>query len=115
MSKKYCIVIADYKTSFTDPLKIQKGDKLKTEDRESDWPGWIWCITKDRKEGWVPQNYLDIDGDWGYALQDYNATELTVSLGEELIIEKQESGWIWVSDEEGNKGWIPLQNVKIIK
>ena len=46
-------------------------------------------------------------------LQDYEATELTVFIGDELVIEKEESGWVWVSNVEGKKGWIPLKIIKI--
>ena len=46
-------------------------------------------------------------------LQDYEATELNVSTGEELKIEKEESGWVWVSNKEGKQGWVPLINIKI--
>ncbi len=46
-------------------------------------------------------------------IQNYEATELNVSVGEELVIEKEESGWIWVSNQEKKKGWVPMKNVAI--
>ena len=49
----------------------------------------------------------------GIMLQDYEATELAVSIGEELKIEKEESGWVWVTNKEGKKGWVPLENIII--
>jgi uncharacterized protein YgiM (DUF1202 family) len=114
MNKKFCEVITDYKTPFPDPLRLQKGNVVKVEEKESEWPGWIWCITKEGKKGWVPNSYLDIQGKNAKLLQDYDATELTITIGEELTIENQESGWVWVSNKEGKKGWVPIRNVKIL-
>ncbi|MFX1346324.1 MAG: SH3 domain-containing protein [Promethearchaeota archaeon] len=115
MKKKYCKVIADYKTPFPDPLKLQKYDVVRTEEKESEWPGWVWCISKEGKEGWIPNNYLDIQGNIAKLNQNYDATELTVTLGEELIIENQESGWVWVSNKEGKRGWVPLKNIQLLE
>ncbi|MHA2010302.1 MAG: SH3 domain-containing protein [Promethearchaeota archaeon] len=115
MIHKKCKVIAEYNSSFPEPLIIQKGEELKVVDRHSEWPGWIWCINRNNQEGWVPRNYIKLRNDVCIALQDYDATELSVSIDDELIIEYQESGWIWVTNKEGNKGWVPLQNVEIIK
>ena len=115
MKKKSCKVIADYKSPFPDPLKLQKGNAVHVEEKESEWPGWIWCISKEGNQGWAPYNYLEIQGKNATVLQDYDATELTVTLGEELIIEDQESGWVWVSNKEGKRGWVPIKNVKILE
>jgi len=112
---KPCRVIADYESPFSDPLKLHEGDVVQIEEKESEWTGWIWCISKEGKQGWTPNNYLEIQGKNAKLLQDYDATELTVTIGEELIIGKQESGWIWVSNKEGKKGWVPLKNVKLLE
>jgi len=110
---KFCRVISDYKSPYTEPLKIRKGEVLQIRNKESKWSGWVWCMNKDGKERWVPRNYIDPQGNSGIMLQDYEATELTVFIGDELVIEKEESGWVWVSNVEGNKGWIPLEIIKI--
>lgn len=115
MKNKSCKVIADYKSPFPDPLRLQRDDVVRIEEKESEWPGWIWCISKEGKEGWIPYNYLDIQGNIAKLTQNYDATELTVTLGEELIIEKQESGWFWVSNKESKQGWVPIKNVQLLE
>ncbi|MHA2037491.1 MAG: SH3 domain-containing protein [Promethearchaeota archaeon] len=110
---KYCKVISDYRSPYTKPLKIRKREILQIGDKESEWPGWVWCMNKDGRERWVPRSFIDIQGNSGVMLQDYEANELTVLIGEELKIEKEESGWVWVENKEGKKGWIPLDNIKI--
>lgn len=113
MKWKYCKVIVEYTSPYTDPLKIQKGDRLQIGKKESEWPGWVWCMNTDGKERWIPKNYIDIQDNSGIMIKDYEATELSVAIGEELTIEKEESGWVWASNKEGKKGWIPLENIKI--
>jgi uncharacterized protein YgiM (DUF1202 family) len=113
MELKYCKVISEYKSPYTESLKIRKGEILQIRNKESKWPDWVWCMNKGGKERWVPIKYIDIQGNLGIMLQDYEATELAVSIGEELKIEKEESGWVWVTNKEGKKGWVPLENIKI--
>jgi len=115
MKKRRCRAIKDFVSSFPDPLILNKGDNLRVEEKQSEWPGWIWATTESGKSGWVPINYLKIEGNKAVLLNEYNATELTVLKGQEFTIEKEESGWAWVSSETGERGWIPLENVKIFK
>lgn len=115
MAKKLCRVIKDYISHFPDPLIICKGEIITVEEKECEWLGWIWATTESGKSGWVPINYLKIEGNKAVLLNEYNATELTVLKGQEFTIEKEESGWAWVSSETGERGWIPLENVKILK
>ncbi|MFW9896286.1 MAG: SH3 domain-containing protein [Candidatus Thorarchaeota archaeon] len=112
MKSKQCIVIKDYNSPYTKPLKLQKGERVQIGQKESEWQGWIWCKNTIGQERWVPGNYLDIKGGVGIMLLDYEATELEVSIGEELIMEVEESGWGWMKNKQGRKGWVPLENIK---
>ncbi|TKJ23048.1 MAG: hypothetical protein CEE43_04855 [Promethearchaeota archaeon Loki_b32] len=114
MKEKKCRVKEDYNSPYTEPLLITKGEILSIGEKESEWSGWIWCTNKEGKSRWVPENYLEIHGNTGKANQDYNATELTVSIGEELIIEEEEADWFWVTNQQGKSGWVPIKNVQII-
>jgi uncharacterized protein YgiM (DUF1202 family) len=38
---------------------------------------------------------------------DYEAVELTVQLGDLLTVHKAESGFLWVTDQDGRTGWVP--------
>ncbi|MFW9941846.1 MAG: SH3 domain-containing protein [Candidatus Thorarchaeota archaeon] len=115
MRGKYCKVSVEYKSPYTDSIEFRKGERVQIGKKDSEWSGWIWCMNKDGKERWVPNNYIDIQGNSGKMLQNYEATELEVSIGENLKIEKEESGWIWVVNDEGKKGWIPLKNVQLLE
>lgn len=108
-----CQVIAAYDTPYSDPIMVQAGDEMTVGERESKWPGWLWCTAPDGKSGWVPASYLKRDGDLAVALCDYDATELTVRVGEQLLAGKEESDWIWCTNQKGHSGWVPVENLHL--
>ena len=110
-----CRVIEKHQASDQDPLIITSGEILSYEKKATKWSGWVWCINKHGKTGWVPENYLKIQEATCELLQDYNAIELTANIGEELNVKKEESGWFWVINDQGKEGWIPVNKVQIIK
>ncbi len=114
MIGKKCRAIEDYNSPYTDPLIINKGKILTIVEKESEWKGWICCINKMGESRWVPENYLEIKGNKAKITRDYNATELSVNVGEELAIEEEEAEWYWVTNQKGKSGWVPIKNVKII-
>jgi hypothetical protein len=114
MKKHYCRVIEEYKAAYPDPLKFSKGDILKIEKKESEWGDWIWCINKLGNGRWIPENYLEIREDYCEVLLDYEATELSVQVGDQLEIKKVESDWIWAINNEGKQGWVPLKCVEVL-
>jgi hypothetical protein len=65
----------------------------------------------ERADGF-PEKYVERRGDTGIALCDYEATELSVSVGEELRMGKEESGWIWCTNQKGQSGWVPADHVE---
>lgn len=102
-------VIAAYRSAFPDPLRLRAGDELVVGRKQSDWPGWVWCTTREGKSGWAPERHLDDTGDRRKQLTDYDATELTVQVGEILKLGEAESGWIWCTNREGKSGWVPVE------
>ena len=59
--------------------------------KESEWSGWIWCINGTGEMGWVPESNLKILETTCKVLQDYDATELSVDVGQELTIKMESS------------------------
>ncbi|MFX1364972.1 MAG: SH3 domain-containing protein [Promethearchaeota archaeon] len=114
MKEKRCRVIKKYESPYTDPFLITKGEMLSISEKDSEWSGWIWCTKKNGISRWVPESYLEIEGNSGKANQDYKATELSVNVGEELFIEQEEAEWYWVTNQQGKSGWVPIKNVQLI-
>ena len=121
-------VIRDHEAAYPEPLIVKTGEVLTITTRQSEWPGWRWCVNTAGRGGWVPQAWIERDGkgngdgdgkgdgkgdgDVGRMLRDYDATELTARVGERLTIELAESGWLWCINEPGEHGWIPQQCVQ---
>jgi hypothetical protein len=108
-------IIKDHKSSFPDPIILKKGEKVfvgQEYSEDPDWPGWIECKTKSGKKGWVPKQYLKISRDAATVLCDYNANELNVKAGEEVMVYEFVNGWAWSKKSTGEYGWIPVRNIE---
>jgi hypothetical protein len=94
------------------PLAASEGATLAIHDRESEWHGWIWCVTAAGTGGWVPEAWVERHGDGTCTLlRDYTARELTVRAGERVTASLTESGWAWVTNEAASSGWVPLAHL----
>ena len=110
--RQICRVVSEYQSAYSEPLVISTGEQLAIGEKESDWSGWVWCTNRDGKSRWVPEKYVERRGGACIALCDYEATELSVSVGEELTMGQEESGWIWCTNQQGQSGWVPADHVE---
>jgi hypothetical protein len=110
-----CLVIAAYAAVYPDPIRVRAGDRVTLTGREDNWQGWIWLwgVGPDGREGWLPQDAVTVGvgGDGGVARYDYDARELTVAAGDDVWVERRESGWLWCADRHGAQGWVPANCV----
>ena len=114
-SKSIARVIADYEAPYADPIVVNKGDEIIIDaSKKTDWAGWVWCINRGGKSGWVPEAYVERRGDMGTMRCDYNAIELTLRVGELLSVHKAESGFFWVTNQGGQEGWVPSTHVELV-
>jgi len=93
------------------------GEIIEGEEKETEWEGWLLCRNNSGVHGWVPKIFLESTSELGQYkfLKDYNARELTVDEGQEVIVLDEESGWGWVRTPLGDEGWIPLKNLQDLK
>jgi len=101
-----------YTSAYPDPITAKRGDRLVFERRESEWPGWIWCIASGGAAGWIPESWVVIDGDDCVMQRDYTAVELTVAQGDVVTVVRKEAGWAWARNESGEEGWLPLDRLQ---
>lgn len=111
-------VVKDYQAQFADPMAVEAGEAFTVSERAEPWENtpawmWVWCTDQRGKSGWVPRNIIqmDTDGQTGTTHAAYNARELTVTAGQELSIEQEESGWFWCCDQQGKRGWVPISHM----
>ena len=108
-------VIQDFHAEYPDHVILIAGITLTPIDKESEWPGWVWCVHESGVECWVPTAYLDQQGQAAVLVKDYNAKELSVTIGQQVSIGTSVSGWYWCLDQAGEEGWVPQKNIEIIK
>lgn len=106
-------VIVDYRAPFSDPIQANQGDMVTLDPRrETNIPGWVWCMNESGRSGWVPKAYVEIQGTSGKMLCSYDAIELTVGVGNILTVHKEESEFYWVTNQNGQHGWVPVSHVE---
>ncbi|MEO8972384.1 MAG: SH3 domain-containing protein [Ktedonobacteraceae bacterium] len=114
-----CFVTKDYQSSNSDPIKIQEGEPFHVSEKTDLWDNnpawiWVWCTDQRGKSAWVPKTIIqmDRDGKTGTTSHPYDVTELTVTVGDELTVEQEESGWLWCVNQESKCGWVPVAYVR---
>jgi hypothetical protein len=109
-------VIEDYQAPYPDPIQVKMGEEVNVDPgKRTEIAGWIWCTNRAGKDGWVPRKYIEIEGNQGRMLQDYNAIELTIHVDDVLVVQKTESGFYWVRNQAGVQGWVPIANVEAME
>lgn len=107
-STRKCRVIKAYESDYTEPWYMSEGERLKIGDRDSEWAGWVWCTNSEGESRWVPECYVQSQGDTCTALRDYESTELSVQVGDVMLMGEVESGWAWCTKVDCQSGWVPL-------
>ena len=96
----------DYVTQYPDPIRARAGQPVTVVRRDAEYPEWAWCVGPDGREGWVPLVLLEMNGDVAVLSRDYDARELSVTAGEEVVVHEEIAGWARVSTADGRTGWI---------
>ena len=99
-------VRADYAAQYADPIHGRAGQPLTIVRRDEEYPAWVWCVGPDRREGWVPLEFLRVDGDHASLLRDCDARELSVKSGEQVAVLEEIGGWTRVTATDGRTGWV---------
>ena len=114
-SKTIYLVTTRYISAFPEPITLKIGDIVDILDKKSDWKGWVWCQTQNHTFGWVPESIITRTGTKGKIKTNYDATELSVEVGDRLELIKKESDWLYCRASTGAIGWIPENNAKVIQ
>jgi len=114
------IVIESFKSDVVNPIIMQKADELivgREYKGDAEWKNWRLCThIASSREGWVPAQFIEHTNGKDYAGADYNATELSLTKGDELGILCELNGWYLAKDLlTGKQGWIPVRCCRILK
>ena len=125
------LIIAPHTATYSEVIKAKAGDLLSVGNEDDQFPGWLLCTDSNGISSWVPKEFLKITGSPLQAvghegsnqitpsgvegraelLSDYDATELTVNVGETVIVYAEQSGWLWCQTVAGQWGWVPKECV----
>jgi hypothetical protein len=100
-------ILQDYSVQYPAPIRVSAGQVVRVGRQDDQYPHWWWCLGTDGKEGWVPGALLELHGDEGVVLRDYDATELDVHAGEDVLVREEIMGWSLVTNARGDSGWVP--------
>ncbi len=103
-----------HKASFSEALMAEKGDRVRVGREDPEMPGWYWCRDKKDREAWIPETYLDFNGEEAVFKQPYNSIEHTVDLGEIVQYLGESLCWTECLDNEWKYGWIPSHKLEKI-
>ena len=101
------LVVREYAAQYPDPITVHAGDRVLVGADDPAFPGWRWCRGPDGREGWVPEQLLQMDGSLALMLEEYTARELSVEGGADVTVRRVVAGWAWVTMQDGRAGWIP--------
>ncbi|MEM1273980.1 MAG: hypothetical protein AAGF88_09185 [Pseudomonadota bacterium] len=107
-----------YERPYHDPISVRAGDAVlpnEEKSRSTDIVGWVWCSGPDGREGWTPRAWLAWQGDQWVIQRDFSALELNVEPGEPFHAFFGESGFLYVENSRGEKGWVPDGTVALAK
>lgn len=87
---------------------VSLGDVVMVGEHDGQWPQFVF-VTTGHGAGWVPDRYIDHDGDRGTVRVAYDTTELPGRAGQtvELVRDDPTSGWAWCRNADGDEGWMP--------
>lgn len=102
------VVTCSHTQSYADPLVVSKGDTVALDERDGEWPGWVWCWDAAGKGGWLPEEIVEQNGESGRVRELFDTTELTVQIGEFVSGGRIVAGWQWCRRQDGRDGWVPI-------
>ena len=108
-------VVKPHSGSEGDVLVVRRGERLAFERRVTEWPGWIWCVSRSGAAAWTPEAWVKLEGPTCVMERDYDAAELSVQPGELFTATLTESGWAWGVSSDGCTGWVPLACIETVE
>ena len=115
LSAKHYRVIEDYQSPYPHPINFHKGEVVQVGEEftdDPDWKDWVWCEGEHGKKAWAPKQYLKTEAGRGVFLNDYNARELSVTIGEVITVYEVINGFGMSEKQNGERGWVPLKNLQ---
>ena len=109
--------IKEYLSPYPDSIMFSKGERVQIGEEyegDPDWKDWIRCQASNNREAWIPKLYLVINEDEGVLLREYDALELSLSVGDVLEIREIVNGFGRAEKMNGEQGWAPMNHLEAV-
>jgi len=110
------IMVKEHHSPFPNPIRLKKGELVHIEEKETEFKGWVWTITKSGEQGWTPEQFLvkGRDGKTAVVKRDYDSCELSVSAGDILTVLQEINEWYRACKENSETGWVPVRKTVVL-
>lgn len=99
---------SDYEVIDRNPLSLIQGQVVRMGAPDPGWPGWIWVTADDGRGSHVPEDICQPAGEGvAVVLRDFEARDLSVRGGDEVVSLDEVNGWHWCRRPDGLEGWLP--------
>jgi hypothetical protein len=105
-------VTQEYNTPYPDSIFFHEGEIVEVGEEYADdpqWENWVWCKGQNNNQAWTPKQFLKLENGKGIFIRDYDARELSVKVGEELLVGEVINGFGMAQRENGERGWVPMR------
>lgn len=105
-------VVKKYRTPYPDSIFFHEGERIEIGGEFSDdpdWKDWFWCKGQNDNQAWTPKQFVRVEDGFAVLIRDYDARELSVEVGEELVIGEVVNGFGTAEKPNGEKGWVPMK------
>jgi len=106
-------VLQAHEATYPDPLELRMGQEVTPGRQDTRWAEYTWCTDASGKGGWVPRSFLESESGICRLRRDYTSRELTVAVGEEVMVGEEAGGWFWAQSLAGDSGWVPAEYLHI--
>jgi hypothetical protein len=111
-------VIKEYISSYPESILFKKYETVipgKEYNYNPNWKNWIWCEGQNNNRAWVPKQFLSLKNKHWVLNQNYDALELSVNVGEKLVVHDEINGFVKAEKTNGEIGWVPSENLELLK
>ena len=112
------VASAPYVRPYEDPIALKAGERVLIDaekTKETDILGWSWCTGPDGRQGWVPNGWITHQSGAAQIVRDFSALELTIRVGDRMTLHHSESGFVFVTHEDGSTGWVPDACLQLVQ
>lgn len=109
--------IKNYQSPYPESTLFRAGEVVVVREEytlDPAWKDWFRCLANDGREAWIPKQYLNIQGESGTLLEEYDALELNLTVDEVISVRDIINGFGIAHNKNGEQGWVPMNHLEFL-